>query len=169
VVHRRLLIGSLPLLIVALGAPATTLAQGGCRYECWARAGNVVPPTQSPGFAYAESDFDGRGECDPAVSLYFDVWYDSLASPPTGAHVRRGAAGINGELAFPLFDGYFDSGSRVTVLLDPISCEQMFSGDLYLVVETAEFPEGAIRGQFLASCGWATESTTWGRVRSLYR
>jgi hypothetical protein len=129
----------------------------------------VVPPTQFPGFAYLESDFDGRGDCSQVIQLFFEIRYDSLASPPTGARIRRGTSGLNGDIVLTLFDTYFPSGARATILLDSATCEEIFSGKLYFVVETADYPDGAVRGQVFAECWGATESASWGRIRSLYR
>lgn len=73
--------------------------------------------------------------------------------PATAAHIHRGAAGVNGppvvNLDPPDADGDEDDCDHVgDALADEI---QANPGAFYVNVHTAEFPDGAIRGQLVPS------------------
>ncbi len=170
---RRLLTVLMGIAITAQLTPLAARSQEACYLEGWARADKVVPPTQSPGSAVITSD-PSLAECLPTQTLHLTVWYDSLSSPPTGLHVRRGSIGENGEQVLTLFDDYFPSGSAVAISVDEDLCIEFFSsvpygGTLYFVVETAEYPDGAIRGQLFERCYSPSEHLSWGSLKSFYR
>jgi hypothetical protein len=159
----------LPLVVAFLLVPTMAHAQAGCVYESEAAGGLVVPPTDSQARSFLGSGFDGRGSCSPAITLEFGVVYYDLESEPTGAHIRHGEAGENGDVVFTLFDGYFPSGATVDLDLDAAACLDIFDGKLYYVVETAAYPEGAVRGQIVDRCWSPTAVVSWGHMKTLYR
>jgi CHRD domain len=158
------------LLFVAIHlAPAAAHAQAGCVYRSTALGGSMVPPTSSHARGVLESGFDGCPCCPDTLTLEFRVWYYDLEGEPTGAHICRGSAGESGDVVFTLFDGYFGSGARVNLDLDPLSCWDIHYERLYLVIETTELPSGAVRGQMLSECWSPVTPVTWGWVKTLYR
>jgi hypothetical protein len=96
--------------------------------------------------------------------MHVQVWYDFLQATPTGCSLYRGERGINGPLLHTLFSGFFAVGSRVTIPIAREDVQDLWSGRVYIVIQTEAFPDGEIRGQ-LRPAPDAVEPSTWGRIK----
>ena len=100
-----------------------------------------VPPTPSSARGGCRGVLDqGAGELELACS------HDVIGA--TTMHIHRGAAGVNGPVAFDLGD----PASPVTATwtgMTSADVADVLAGDLYLNIHTAGRPEGEIRGQIL--------------------
>jgi len=159
---------ALVLIAAVFATPNNAFAQAACRYYSDARPDSVVPPTQSSGLAWFSSEPTGF-PCGDPDSVRFFVGYSDLESPVTGAQIRRGAARQNGELVYTLFNSTFASGASVLLLLDPSPCPDIFEGNLYFVVSTQNYPDGAVRDQVKIECWAQALPVSWGHVRALFR
>jgi hypothetical protein len=75
---------------------------------------------------------------------------DALSSGITGANVRLGAASVDGPVVIPVVPVFGLTGGPIysaIVTLTPEQVSDLFGGLWYISVETADFPEGEIRGQ----------------------
>ena len=98
-------------------------------------------------------DPDGYGEAEITVSdelgqVCWDLNNVRGIGPITAAHIHSGAAGVNGP---PVFTLRAANEGRYTGCTDASEWVQDFlessPGAFYVNVHTAEFPNGAIRGQ----------------------
>lgn len=89
----------------------------------------------------------------------------SLSSGITGANVRLGAPGVDGPVVIPVVPVIGLPGGPINsgiVILTPEQVSDLFGGLWYISVETADFPEGEIRGQIqLGGLAPIPEPTTW--------
>lgn len=100
-------------------------------------------------------DPDGMGDVEISVSdelgqVCWDVNDIRNIGPITGIHVHRGAAGVNGPVVFPLemsneggIQGCADASQWAQDLIEGAP------GAFYVQAHTAEYPNGAIRGQLM--------------------
>lgn len=98
-------------------------------------------------------DPDGVGKAeitvaDKADQICWDLNSISGIGPITAAHIHRGAPGVNGPPVFPLKEanegGWKGCANRSEWTEDAL--ERNFA-NYYVNVHTAEYPNGAIRGQ----------------------
>ena len=98
-------------------------------------------------------DPQGSGEAEVSISDNFDqICWDindvTGIGPITGAHIHRGAAGVNGPVVFALKQanegGWKGCASGAEWTEDRIENKP---SSFYVNVHTTEFPNGAIRGQ----------------------
>ncbi len=71
------------------------------------------------------------------------------------AHIHRGATGVNGPVAYGLYDGtgLFDPANPIRGVVTLSAADQvlLMNQGLYVNVHTTEFPSGAIRGQIIST------------------
>ncbi|WP_340588480.1 CHRD domain-containing protein [Erythrobacter alti] len=98
-------------------------------------------------------DTDGYGTAEISISdelgqVCWDINDVRGIGPITAAHIHRGAAGVDGPVVFTLRR---DNTGDYTGCTDASEWTQEFleaaPGAFYVNVHTAEFPNGAIRGQ----------------------
>ena len=142
--------------LLALSAAATAIALAGCATveEGIAEKTNTtfnatLTGAQEPG----GGDVDGAGRAEISISDNFgQICYDlndvKGIGPITAAHIHRGAPGVNGPPVFTLKPanegGYKGCSDGAEWTQDRIENNP---GAFYVNVHTAEFPNGAIRGQ----------------------
>ena len=142
--------------LLALSAAATAIALAGCATveEGIAEKTNTtfnatLTGAQEPG----GGDVDGAGRAEISISDNFgQICYDlndvKGIGPITAAHIHRGAPGVNGPPVFTLKPanegGYKGCSDGAELTQDRIENNP---GAFYVNVHTAEFPNGAIRGQ----------------------
>lgn len=104
---------------------------------------------QEPGGG--DPDGFGRAEitvADNADQICYDINDVRNISPITGAHIHRGAPGVNGPVVFTLKHanegGLKGCSSRSEWLEDQIEANPTA---YYVNIHTSDFPNGAIRGQ----------------------
>jgi hypothetical protein len=125
---------------------------------------NEVPPNASTATGVAILTVDSEGGL---TGLPLQIGFSGLSSAQTGAHVHLGGAGVNGGVIHPLPLG---SPLNTTMdLADLFEIASLGAGDLYVNIHSVNFPGGEIRGQLILSSTVATENTTWGNIKSLYR
>lgn len=132
-----------PALAVPIPAPKTgTLEAGDMDGE------QVVP---GPG----DDDGEGSGtiwiDADEG-QIAWDVTTTNLIMPLSGALVRRGGVGQEGPEQYRLFPDTFDenpSGCRAEPDTEGIRALLQKSQDYYFEIYSADFDEGAIRGQLV--------------------
>jgi hypothetical protein len=105
---------------------------------------NEVPPGDADAFGTAFVRFDGTQTC-------FTVTWHNL-NAPMRAHIHQGAAGVNGPIVLPFFEGEVpapisSAHGCVTGGQDLIDEIRGHPGQFYVNVHNAEFPAGAMRGQ----------------------
>jgi hypothetical protein len=123
-----------------------------------------VPPTPSPATGSGTFVLD-----DAANTLSYTIIVDtaSLLGPETAAHIHGFAPpGVNASVKHTLplgspkvgvWSGFSDADEA-----------NILAGLTYVNVHTTVFPGGEIRGQIVQAPN-ATESSTWGQVKALYR
>ena len=142
--------------LLALSAAATAIALAGCATveEGIAEKTNTtfnatLTGAQEPG----GGDVDGAGRAEISISDNFgQICYDlndvKGIGPITAAHIHRGAPGVNGPPVFTLKPanegGYKGCSDGAEWTQDRIENNP---SAFYVNVHTAEFPNGAIRGQ----------------------
>jgi len=120
-----------------------------------------VPPNASPatGTGVIVLDTD-------ANTLSFTVTFSGLTAPQTAAHFHGPAMpGVNAPVRFGIPLG---SPSVGVWNLTDADETMVLDGLVYLNVHTTAFPGGEIRGQVVFPPN-ATEPSTWGQIKSLYR
>ncbi|MDX3850983.1 CHRD domain-containing protein [Streptomyces sp. AK02-01A] len=117
-------------------------------------------------------DPDGRAVTflDPEGSrLNYSMAWLNTGSPTLG-HVHQGPAGKNGEVRFPLFTTPVPAGifaiSGTLSGQDPAMVEEVRNdpGGFYANLHTAEFPDGAVRGQLFGSSARSGHGTPPSRT-----
>jgi hypothetical protein len=133
--------------VIPMAAPA--LAQE--TYTVDANAAQVVPgPGASGAAASATLSLDGD-EGVACVGLQL-TGFDLDADPITGIAVHEGAVGVSGPVAFELVvpDPPDDNGACSAVDSPAIDAVVADPSAYYLEIDTAAFPDGAVRGQIQA-------------------
>ncbi len=112
-------------------------------YDAELRGSNQVGPGDPDGYGTAEISFS-----DELTRVCWDLNDLQNLGPITGARIHRGAAGQNGPVVLP-FTRATEGGWR-GCSTDTDWVQRAFSEGLsnyYVNVHTAEYPDGAIRGQ----------------------
>ena len=106
---------------------------------------NVPGGGDADGYATAEISVS-----DEAGQVCYDINDVRGIGPITGAHIHRGAAGVNGPVVFTMneanegdYTGCTDAPEYVQEFLEAAR------GAFYVQVHTAQYPNGAIRGQLM--------------------
>lgn len=102
-----------------------------------------VPPVASP--------FSGgcHGVLDqPAGTFALTCVHD--VENATVMHIHRGAAGVNGAIAFDMGDPSSGTVIATWTGMTPADISELLAGNLYLNIHTAGRPTGEIRGQILS-------------------
>ena len=125
---------------------------------------NEVPPVVTGATGTATLILDQDNGDLGAIPLH--VEFSGLSSDQTAAHIHQAPAGLNGAAIFAVPMGDLVD---TTVPFDLVMMANLSGENLYLNVHSTNFPGGEIRGQFLLSNTVATENTTWGTIKTLYR
>jgi hypothetical protein len=174
---RRTLPRLLPLAIAFVGlVVATTPVQAQVIdiYRASMSGAEVVPPTPA-GDCSVEGMFLFDGQSwwctdSPDHLLTFSSFYSGLSGPPTGCHMHRGAAGVNGERLYTIHDGFFPPNYPLaTVAINPADCADLDAQNIYIVITTDRYPDGEVRGQVFPDYSGPVEPSTWGSIKSVYR
>jgi hypothetical protein len=142
--------------ILALASAAGAIALAGCatvEEETVDALGTTYHATMTGANEPGGGDPDGYGEAEISISDVFGqvCWELKKVSgigTPTAAHIHIGAAGVNGPPVFTLRKSNEGAWQGCT---DGSEWTQDRIGDnpgaFYVNVHTAEYPNGAIRGQ----------------------
>lgn len=133
---------SFALVLVAICSSA---ACGGSKtFKATMTAGEEVPSNGSGGNGTVTATLDG-------TTLSVGGTYANLTGAATAAHVHSGAKGVAGPVVCPLTVS--ESGTAGSGALSgnctSLSANDLDSGNLYVNVHTATYPEGEIRGQLV--------------------
>jgi len=180
------------VLSVGVGAFSTAHAAG-VTYSATLSGPNESPPNASPGTGYVLVVIDAV-----AHTMEMHATFSGLIGSTSACHIHAatavagtGTAGVATTtpsfVGFPLsvMSGTFDSTLNMTLASSynpayvtanggtTASAEAALfaaiaAGKAYYNVHSASFPGGEIRG-FLQAPAVATEQSTWGKVKSLYR
>ncbi|MDM7916372.1 MAG: CHRD domain-containing protein [Candidatus Eisenbacteria bacterium] len=157
---RRLLLSfSICLLLSGWAGAALALPDF---YEAALTSEQEVPPNDSPGYGVCSITLVDEN------TITFRLEFADLTSQAVAAHIHLGYAGQNGPVLYPLSEVPFDSPIEGTIDFDPQYLDELESQGLYVNIHTVNYPNGEIRGQ-ICHFPVATEETSWGKVRSLYR
>ncbi len=114
-------------------------------FDVFPNGAEETPPNASPstgvGVIKINSTFD---------TLFYDIVYDTLSSPPTNAHLHGGPAGVPGPVLVSLAAGLTtqrDSGIVTGAALTLDLLKTILEGDVYVNIHTDSFPAGELRGQ----------------------
>jgi len=122
-----------------------------------------VPANASPGTGLAILVYD-----DVANTLTINVQYSGLVGTVSAAHIHGPAApGFNAGVVH----GFTFPASPVNDVwsgLTPAQVGYLNNGQLYVNIHSSAFPAGEIRGN-ISSSPTPARSTSWGRIKSLYR
>ena len=142
--------------LLALSATAAAIALSGCatvEEGIAEKTTTTYRATLTGAQEPAGGDADGAGRAEISISDNFgQICYDlndvKGIGPITAAHIHRGAPGVNGPVVFTLKraneGGYKGCSDGAEWTQDRIENNP---GAFYVNVHTAEFPNGAIRGQ----------------------
>jgi hypothetical protein len=135
-------------LLVGLAMVGSVQTQASLFYfSAQLHGGQEVPPNGSLGWGTATGLFDDETQ---VFSLGGQV--GALSSGITAANIHQGDPGVAGPAILPLTANVgFNLGpiNSDFFALTPNQVSNLFSGHWYVNVNTAEFPEGEIRGQIL--------------------
>lgn len=127
-------------------------------------------------FAFFKANMDGVGTVPPvtteargtAYCMYakrtrefsWFIEFEGLSSAQAPSHFHRGKAGKLGDIAIPIDAGSPVSGS--TILTKELE-EDLFQGNVYLNIHSANYPVGEIRGQVIPTALFTSNNSTGGR------
>lgn len=132
----------LAILFVLLTLTTAAFAQS---YSAVLTGAAAVPgPGDADGAGIAVITIDG-------TTLRYNVWTQNIGTP-TAAHVHRGVAGAGGEEFITLNVDSLANGT-ITITADQANQLRANPSAFYVDVDTAEFPNGALRGQLTAGSG----------------
>lgn len=145
---------------LALGAPAHAIE---VTYEAVVNGAQEVPPTPSPATGQGTFVID----TDANTIDYNITFTDSLLlAPETAAHIHCCAPpGVNAGVIIPLPLGNPKIGQGTYTEANEAG---ILNGLSYVNIHTTAFPGGEIRGQIVAP-PTATDQTSWGLIKALYR
>lgn len=132
-IRRFALVLLLLLTVPALAQPYTALLSG---------VAEVPGPGDADGTGMAVVTIDG-------TTLRYNVWAQNIGAP-TGAHIHSGGAGASGGVFVGLDHNSLASGA-VPITAEQAGAIRANPAGFYLNVHTAEFPNGAVRGQLVAA------------------
>ena len=113
-----------------------------------------VPPTGSVAKGIAITVFD------PASAILAEA-VTTLDLSGSAAHIHQAGAGFSGPIVFPLAETAGGSGIWATAtVLTALQSSILSSGNFYMDIHSASFPNGEIRGQIVASPGAGTGAGT---------
>jgi hypothetical protein len=153
--HRMLRI-TLGMAMLALTAGSVTAAT---IYEAELTPEQVVPGSGAEAYGQATLIVS-----DDESSLFLTVNFAGLESTQTGAMLLRAATDAAGTVleALPL-----GTPLAVTTAFTPTAAEALDAGELAVQIASENWPEGAIRGDFVfVTVG--VDETSWTRVKQLF-
>ena len=137
------------LLLLIVAAVPVAFAQS---YSAILSGASEVPgPGDADGSGFAVVSING-------TTLNYSVFAQGIGTP-TAAHIHTGVAGVAGEVLVPLSASTLTNGST-TISSEVASQINANPAGFYVNVHTAEFPNGAIRGQ-LARAEGSGARTAW--------
>src|SRR4051794_25550230 len=103
---------------------------------------------------FANLDFTDDEVC-------YNIKVNSLDSPATAAHIHKGAAGVNGPIVVTLKTPDKNGTSTACADIDPALSKAIMANPqgYYVNVHTADFPNGAARGQLAGHFGVGVTNT----------
>ena len=129
---------------------------------------NVLPATTSPGSGVATAALNADQS-----QLTFQLSVAGMTGPPTAARIHVASPGLNGPPIFDLSTTMFDSTLNgavsavdlrpqplVDVLTFPDAVDALLSGNAYVLITSAAFPAGEIRGQLVRGSVQVTPAPT---------
>jgi len=137
--------GILAFALIAAGAAlAQQTEHGGKPITVKMTGANEVPgPGATSGTGTATLRFNPGQQ-----QLCYELKVSGIGAA-NGAHIHAGAAGKSGDVKVPLNTPGADGTSKGCASVDPAVLKDIMSnpGNYYVNVHTAEFPNGALRGQ----------------------
>ena len=129
---------------------------------------NEVPAVASAGTGTATVILNNAGN-----QLSYTITYSGLVltgSGVTASHIHKAAAGTNGPVLFPFTPplGTRSGTFSGTIAVTAANVADLNAGLYYVNIHSSSFPGGELRGQLGADVT-PVGSTTWGRIKSLYR
>jgi hypothetical protein len=107
--------------------------------------GQEVPPNSSVATGKSTATYNSDSKTLQIVTIH------NVASP-TGAHIHRGKAGVNGPVVFDLAAGRSSVTSPIIYTSPPFTKEQedsLLAGGFYVNIHSTTYPAGEIRGQLV--------------------
>lgn len=92
-------------------------------------------------------------------SAFVSVTFSNLSSPQVVGHLALGAPGTNGDYVFTLPQGQVDGSYWALRAIGTHTVDDVLaalkSGNIYVGIDTSNFPDGELRGHFVRSTGAA--------------
>lgn len=153
----------------------SSAALAGTGFSCNLTGLAEVPPNASA----------GSGSCtavmnDAGTQLSFSVAFQNLGTAYTASHFHAAAtAGANSGVAFGFVGAaagwIFSNSNKNGTLTNGVwnltatNKANLLAGLTYVNIHTSGFPGGELRGQLLQDQSVPAKSTSWGRMKALYR
>ena len=116
----------------------------GSEYRATLTGANAVPPGDPDGWGRADININ-----DATNQICTDLEVRNI-SPVTAAHIHRGGAGVNGPPVVTLDAPDDNDSDDCDVISDALADEiRANPSGFYVNVHTADYPNGAIRGQLV--------------------
>jgi hypothetical protein len=131
----------------------------------------VVPPSGQPGVALLDVYFPEGGPCsgDENGTAQICISYWDLSGDPIDLRLDIGMPGENGDTGIVLTTfGDQDPEPCLDVQVDWPECDYWLDERVYVVITTAAYPEGELRGQ-LVFVPQPTIEASWGSVKQHWR
>lgn len=149
---RLRLIRATAIAAVALFTLAPAASAQTSIFQAFLLGANEVPPTGSNGFGISVLVYNFNSN-----SFEISTGFIGLSAAPVGGHIHLGEAGTNGPVIFNFtsFLPATSSGSTdpTNGTLSAADELELYAGNLYVNLHTAQYPAGEIRGQLLFAGG----------------
>jgi hypothetical protein len=156
----------LTLLLAVASLVVASPASADTGFAANLNSAQEVPVNASPGTGTATLILNNA-----QTSLSYTVTYQNLVANRTAAHIHGPAApGVNAGVVHGLLGqfGTTSGGAAGAWAIDAVNVGRLFAGTLYVNIHSGTFPGGEIRGQ-IDGAPTSTQSTTWGRLKKLYK
>lgn len=145
----RRLIGVLALGALIIAASTTPVSAAHIAYRAALRPASVVTDAGEPGVGDPDGFANSSVTLDPATGEVCFVATSRGITAPTAAAIHAGADGSNGPAVVDLPTPSVGRWTGQCVTVDPAIIAPVIADptQFYVLITTAEYPDGAIRGQ----------------------
>ena len=106
------------------------------------------------------------------TELTYNISFSGLSGPALAAHFHNAPAGANGPIVLGLTTTSPIVGvwkNTDTPPFSPAIVTELLAGRIYVNIHTEQCLAGEIRGQLVRDDAVPTQTSSWGRVKTIYR